>query len=416
MSKFVKRFIMSISVGIFSGLSVLFFSSAIDAGVLLAKQSLLVLPIGYFVLPLIGGVIIIGLNHLYEKGDVSGIGIAQVLLELEHIKTHFMRPFRVLIRVINATVALIFGFSVGRFGPIVHLGSAIGSNIGYFFKMSPDDIRILIGCGASAAISVVFRTPLFAAVFVLEVLYRKQFSQLFAPVVISSVVGYLIGDFLMHTESIFKIMEPINVNGSDLILYIGLGLVLSIMGIAYMWLIEQGSLWFGKLKKRWVSLILGSVLIGGMALVFPENMELHEQTTFNVMNGNMGVMMLFMVVAFKLIGTGISLGSGFVGGNFYPGVTIGAASGMLFNSVVSPGVANPAYGTLGVGGMIAGFLNAPISGIVFILEASSNPTLMIPALIVCAVSSMFINHIYKKDIFTNTYNRWTALQTQDKNN
>ena len=405
MGRFVKRLFIAVGVGLISGIVVLFFSSAIDAGVILMTAFVLSKPLGLLWMPIIGGVLIIGLNRLYEKEDHSGIGIVQILMELEFIKTHFMKPFRVLTRVISATISLIFGFSVGRFGPIVHLGSAIGSNIGYYFKMSADDIRILIGCGASAAIAVVFKTPLFAAVFVLEVLFRKQYAQFFAPVVIASIVGHQIGQALNQSASPFLVTEILTFNANDVFLYAGLGLFLSILGMVYMSSIDLASFYFSKISSKHVRLILASVLIGGIALFFPLNMELHHQTTIQAMLGRFSVMTLIGIIIFKIIGTSISLGSGYIGGNFYPGVTIGASFGMLYNRWLYPTQFIPAFGVIGVGGMISGYLNAPISGIVFIVESSQNLSLMVPALLVCSISSMAVNHVFKRDIFTRPYER-----------
>ena len=397
---------MSITVGLLSGLIVLFFSIAIDAGVSIVRDYLLPLTFAYFWVPILGGLLVIGLNRLYQKNDHSGIGIVQVLVELELIKTHFMRPFRVLTRVISATISLIFGFSVGRFGPIVHLGSAIGSNIGYYLKMSSDDVRILIGCGASAAISVVFRTPLFAAVFVLEVLFRKQYAQFFAPVVISSIVGYLVGEQWMDVPAVYRITQTITFRNVDLLIYVGLGVVLSVLGMVYMSSIEWSSKLFEKMSSKNLRLLMASILIGIIAFAFPLNMELHEQTTINIIKGSYGMLTLGLIVLTKIVGTGISLGSGFVGGNFYPGVTIGAAFGMLYSRLVYPLDHHPAFGLLGIGGMISGYLNAPISGIIFVLELSENLSLMVPALIVCSVSAMLVNHVYRRDIFTRLYEKF----------
>ena len=406
MFRFIRRLFMSIAVGLISGLMVLFFSIAIDSGVSMIRTHVLPLSFAYFWLPILGAVLVIGLNRLYQKDDHSGIGIVQVLVELELIKTHFMRPFRVLTRVISATISLIFGFSVGRFGPIVHLGSAIGSNIGYYLKMSSDDVRILIGCGASAAISVVFGTPLFAAVFVLEVLFRKQYAQFFAPVVISSIVGYLIGDRIVGVPDIFIVAESVEFRLFDLLIYIGLGVFTSLLGMAYMSSIEWSGKLFEKMPSKSARLILAAVLTGAIAFAFPLNMELHGHTTLGVLAGNFGLMTLALIILLKILGTGIALGSGYVGGNFYPGVTIGASFGMLYSRLIFPLEHHPAFGLFGIGGMISGYLNAPISGIVFVLEASGNMTLMIPALIVCSVSTMLVNHLYGRDIFTKLYNKF----------
>jgi len=131
--------------------------------------------IHYIVLPIIAGALISAMHDLILEKDKSGFGVVPVMQELFHIQTFLMKPKDVLIKCLGTIISLCGGLSVGRFGPIVHLGGAVGSNVGYFLKFKKNHIRLLIGCGVAGSIAGVFNAPIFASVFVLEILFNKKF-------------------------------------------------------------------------------------------------------------------------------------------------------------------------------------------------------------------------------------------------
>lgn len=156
---FIKNTGMTPAVGLSVAVMAVLFNLLIDKGV--AFTSGLVNERLYFLLPLAGGVLVFLTYFMYLKKDHTGIGMVQVPVELEKNKTYMMKAGRVAVQVVGAVLTLVFEFSAGRFGPIVHLGAAAGSNTGYYLKMKPKDVRLLVGCGSAAAISAVFGMPLF---------------------------------------------------------------------------------------------------------------------------------------------------------------------------------------------------------------------------------------------------------------
>ncbi len=399
----IKNIGLALTIGVVVGVVSVVFNIVIEGGVELSKNALLNKDDFYFILPLLGAVMTMIIYGLYLKDDHTGLGIVQVLVELEQIKTHLMLPFRVFIRVVSAMVTLIFGFSAGRFGPIVHLGAAVGSNVGYLFKLSSTHVRLLIGCGAAAAIAAVFKMPLFAAVFVLEVLYKKQFANYFAPVVLSAVIANLLGNYIQGPMPNFDFAYIQGFALNDLMVYVIFGLIMGVVGILYILSINHFTELFGKLKNIYVRLVIGGLIIAGIGLYFPLNFELHENTTSRILSGEFGIGVLIAIGLIKLLATGITLGSGYVGGNFYPGITIGAGLGMAFGKWIEPAGENQIFGVLGMGALISSYLNAPIAGIVWILEYSRHFDWMIPALIVCSLSVSVTYHLLGKDIFSKSY-------------
>jgi CIC family chloride channel protein len=398
---------MALAIGLIVGIMAIFFNAAINGGVALTRTWLIDQNPGVIVLPIMGALISMGIYIIYLREGQIGLGIVQVLVELELIKTQLMRPFRVLMHVVGATVTLIFGFSAGRFGPIVHLGASIGSNIAYYLKLQSKDVRLLIGCGAAAAIAAVFHMPLFAAVFVLEVLYKKQFAEFFAPIVMASVVANFIGTATQNGQKF-----PVELNGISLISpeliwrYVVFGLIMGLISILYMLSIQLFTGLFLKMKHISIRLFVAAILIGLIGYFFPLNFELHNNTTYRALSGEFGLGLLVAIGLIKIFATGITLGSGYIGGNFYPGVTIGASLGVAFGKIIKPyGVDHSLFGLLGIGAMIAGYLNAPISGIILIIEFSGQYEMLIPALIVCALSVSTTFHLYGKDIFTDAYTK-----------
>ena len=389
---------MAVMIGLLVGIVSIFFNMAIDSGVELTRNLLHVNTVYYLFLPIIGGIIMYLIHMIYLKEDHSGVGIVQVLVELSIIKTHLMKPFRVLIRVIAATSTLIFGFSVGRFGPIVHLGASIGSNIAYHFKLSPEYIRLMIGCGAAAAISAVFRMPLFAAIFVLEVLYRRQYSKYFAPVVISAIIANQLG-VMVQGPAVHWTIEAFQMR--DAWRMVLLGISMGIVGILYISILNKTTLWFSNHIKAGYQYLGVAIIIGCIGYFFPLNFEIHEQTTIRILMGEFGAGLLIMIGFVKMLTTGLVLGSGYIGGNFYPVVTMGAAFGGLFGS-------NAAYPVLGMGGLISSYLNAPIAGIVWVLEFSGQFDLLVPALIVSSLAVSTTYHLLDQDVFTVPYKKLMA--------
>lgn len=402
----LKELFLAVMIGLLTAFISVGFNDLIDIMVKITKGLLSSGSLYFAVLPLIAALITAIIYKVFLKNDNTDLGISQVLFELDNINTFLMRPLGVIIRMTAAAVTLGFGMSAGRFGPIVHLGSAIGSNIGYRFDMEDDTIRLLIGCGASAAISAVFGMPLFAAVFVLEVLYRKQFMSFLAPIVISSVSAGFISQILdgaIHAKQFLA--YPAASDISSLFLYAVFGLLCGFIGIAYMMTIDFFTRAFSRFPSRTLALVTGALSVAAVSTFLPYNFELHYNTTLGVLNGEFETGFLIAIVVAKIVSTGLTLGSGFIGGNFYPGVTIGAASGAAFShisSVMSNSFSyDPFFAYLGTGAVISGYLNAPLSGIILVMEFSQSYSSMLPALIACSLSVSTVYFIYKKDIFSN---------------
>lgn len=375
------------------------FNKVIFIGVEAVNPLLRSYPISYLLFPLLGALLTALLYRFHLREDKTGLGIGQVLTELDEIKTFLMKPKRVAIRVVAAMITLVCGLSASRFGPMVHFGSAIGSNIGYGLKLSDEDTRMIIGCGAAAAIAAVFQMPLFGAVFVLEVLYKKQYMEFFAPIVLSSLVSVTVANYFVDPASILPTDIPaLPMDMPHLIGFVALGIIVGIFGIAYMEGIGKMTRLFANANRIPLHLILAALIVGGISYFLPENFETHHHTTARIIAGGFSIKLLLMIVFMKLLSTSLTLGSGFVGGNFYPAVTIGTGVGAVYGKLfhLSPSMLS----FLGAGGIIAAIFNAPLSGIILALEFSGTIRIILPALLICSISTYTVYTFYGRSIFS----------------
>ncbi|MFW6030906.1 MAG: chloride channel protein, partial [Halanaerobiales bacterium] len=413
MNKRLKNFshalIYSTLIGISVGLIAILFNYIVIKSVQYVNQ-FLHFEILYIILPIIAAILTWGFYTQYLKYNHSGLGVVQVLIELEFIKTFLMKPLSIIVNLMGAIVSLVFGLSVGRFGPIVHLGASVGSNVAYYLNLEEEDIRMLVGCGAAAAITAVFKIPFFATVFVLEVLFKKHFYDLLTPIIIASMSSFIISNYFSNYSIVnVQIPKTIFLNINDYLSLILFGLIAGVISILMIELIERFSSYFNRYQNKLVKYSFAASIVGVISYFIPLNFEIHKNTTFRVLSGEFGLTILIAILLAKLITTGLTLGSGFIGGNFYPGVTIGATIGMIYNSLLdSINInlsTNGLYGVLGVGAVIASSFNAPISGIVLILEITKSFDLIIPSILVVAFSVSLVYFLYQKDIFTKQYNK-----------
>ena len=144
------------------------------------------------------------LRHKGLDKDNQGFGVAQVMFEIEYIQTLMMKPASVLYKTIGTILTLLSGFSVGIHGPITHIGGAVGSNIANFFKMNDEDTRVLIGCGVAGCMAAAFQSPIFATLFVAEIIFKKRYFDMMSTILLSALSGYFIA-WSIHPEPYLKI-------------------------------------------------------------------------------------------------------------------------------------------------------------------------------------------------------------------
>ncbi len=392
-------------IGITTGLIASGFNRIIILGTKLTRPVLDQSPMMFLIFPLIAAIITASLykKDLIKKG--SGMGMVQVLFEMRTTSTLLMKPINVFWNIIATVVTLVFGMTAGRFGPIAHLGAAIGVNIAERFDLEEDQIRLMMGCGAAGAIATVFNLPFFAALFVMEVMFRERYFKVLAPLIIAAVISNQVGIYFLGDRVPLIVQIGSQPAFSETIIpFLILGVLAGVVAALYIACYEKASQVFEGIEKRWVRLLIAAIAVGVSAYFLPEQFEIHFDTSNQIIAGNFGIKILLAFIFIKILTTALTLGSGFIGGNFYPGVTIGASLGVLVWKVLTLlNIKVPTQGEMGILGiaaMLSGFLHAPLACTVLALEISKNMNITTPAMIVTALSVTFSYIVYGRDIFT----------------
>lgn len=362
----------------------------------------------FAILPMVGGFLLFILYRYLIDPEHRKFGVAQVWQEMRSINQFIMRPKQVFVKMLGTFITLASGLSAGKQGPIVHIGGSVGSNIGYLFNFKRDQVRILIACGVAGALSAAFNEPVFASVFVLEVLLKRDFLQHMAPVFLSSIVAAIIRQ-LLYQDKPFLIFEHTfaSLEAQNYPLLIGLGVVCGIVAGLYIYTLKV----FSKTEDKYTNSFEYFPLIAGLiialtGLFLPQIFDLHFGTTSKVLLGSFGLFTLLLIIIVKIVVTAITLGFGGLGGGFMPGILIGASTGGAFSLILQQLSIQTDYSTfafLGMIGVFSGFSTAPLSATLMAVELSGNKDLVIPIFLTAAISAIVTESLAKQSIYMKNH-------------
>ncbi len=352
----------------------------------------------------IGILIIAGLIFYFvqKKLNLTGkYGIRAVKHELENIDRQMMQPKNTISKICLTIVSIVTGLCVGVFGPTVHIGGLIGSEIAYRKNMSNDKIRILIGTGVAAAISAILRTPLFATIIVIELFFLdKRFEYIFT-ILTGSLVAVCIDIFILKDNHIYLLqnffikLKPIiaNIELEKLILVsIIIGISTGIIAIIYI----NATLYFEKLYKKSNENFKFSaiaLIITGIISIYNKNFLFLDISSVNneIINNSLSFILTFFLIKTFIIC--LQLGFGIHGGNFKPGVYVGIIFSIIVYKVLILIGINIDYqiiSLLTMSAMISSFVKSPLSAIILAIEVSGRTNFIIPIIFVSLIS-YFIN-------------------------
>jgi CIC family chloride channel protein len=360
--------------------------------------------IAYVFLPAIGILGTVGYQHLINRDKIEK-GIGKVLFNIKKNRSN-IKVNNIYSHLITSSLTVGFGGSAGLEAPIVCTGTAIGSNVGKFFKLTPYEKTVLLAAGSSAGIAAVFNSPIAGVLFSLEILIGEITIPTFIPLLIASATGVVVSKALYSGQLFHLVTEGWVMNA--LPFYVALG-VLSGWVAIYISKVG-GKLERGIFKKqnRYVRAILGGVVLGLIIVVFPQlfgegyhyltailNGNIHvlkEETLFGEWLDQPIIMLLFIaaLVFMKIIAAGITIGAGGNGGTFAPTMFTGAFLGLLVafgvnqTGLIHLNTSN--FIAVGMAGALAGVLHAPLTAIFLIAEITGGYVLFIPLMIVSAIS------------------------------
>jgi CIC family chloride channel protein len=310
-------------------------------------------------------------------------------------------------RVSAAAVTIGAGGSVGREGPIIHIGSFLGSAVAQLTRLGRDRERILMSCGAAAGISATFHAPIAGMLFAVEVLLGDFSLGTFSPVVLASVTaavisGFHLGSFPAFTIPGFQVGTP-----WEYALYPLLGILCGLVAVGF-----TSSLYFcedrfkGLKVPLWVKPALGGFLLGGMLLVVPQVFGVGYGAINLVLLNQMSLALMGTLIFAKILATSISLGSGSAGGILAPSIFIGAMTGGTFGWLVGsllklPAISTPSsYALVGMGALVAGSTHAPVTAILLIFELSGRYHIILPLLMACILSTITASSLKRGSIYS----------------
>jgi CIC family chloride channel protein len=355
-------------------------------------------------IPAVGG-LIVGPIIYFLAPEAKGHGVPEVM-EAVAMHSGAMRPRLVLVKALASGVTIGTGGSVGREGPIVQIGSAIGSMIGQWLRVSGARLRTLAACGAAAGIAATFNAPIAGALFAVEVILGDFGVTQFSPIVISSVMATVVSRHFLGDFPAFEVPPHELISAWELIIYGLLGVVAAAVALAFIRLLYGAEDLFERLPMRaWIQPAIGGLLIGLMAIGFPEILGVGYEATNAALWGRLGLGALALLIPLKLLATSITIGSGGSGGVFAPSLFLGAMTGGLVGKVANlwfPAVtgSHGGYALVGMGAVVAGATHAPITAILIIFELTADYKLILPLMAACIVSTLITTRVRRGSIYT----------------
>lgn len=391
-----------------------------------------------YLLPLIpmAGAFISGLLVYLFAREAAGHGVPQVLDAIVR-RGGKLRARVGVVKIITSICTVGSGGSAGAEGPIVQIGSVIGSTIGQRIGVPSRHVPTLVGCGAAAGISSIFNAPIAGVFFALEILLRDFSLKAFTPIVIASVFATAMTQVLLpHEEAIFAYeLTGYLFTVGELPSYLVLGFVCAIASWMFVQTLHASESFFGKISLHPVLLpVLGALFLGvlgiagqlasgamdGNALIPTDSSvpvffgngyamitSLLDPTHYSVSDVTwtaVGALGLLMIA--KIVATSSTLGSGGSGGVFAPSLFIGATVGGTFGLVLEmvglmPDGGSPAsYALVGMAAVVAGTTFAPMTAILMLFELTREPRVLAPIMLAAIIATMFSRKFMPDSVYT----------------
>jgi CIC family chloride channel protein len=291
-----------------------------------------------------------------------------------------------------------FGASVGLEAAYTQMGGALASRLARMLGLRRDDVRTLVGCGAAGAIGAAFNAPLAGAFYAFELIIGSYTLQTLAPVGIAALTGVLVVRALIGSNPIFVIWHPITLSAHDYVAFFGLGLAAAALGIVVMkGVTSTEALFRSQAVPRWARPALGGLLLGLVALAFPQVLGSGHGGILQLLHSGFPLAYLAGLLLARIIGSAVSIGSGFRGGMFSASLFLGS----LFGSVVGLGLAwlDPVlaidpltYGLVGMGAVAAAIVGAPVTMIMLVLETTGDFSVTIGVMVAVVTAAFAVRH------------------------
>ena len=363
-------------------------------------------------LPAIGG-LIVGLLIHFGAYEAKGHGVPEVM-EAVAVKAGRIRPRVAVIKSLASSICIGSGGSVGREGPIIQIGSSVGSTIGQWLHLSDEWVRTLLACGAAGGISATFNTPIGGVFFAMEIILGRFITPKLGFVVISSVAANFISHIFLGDQPSFAIIPYSMTSYWEILPYAILGILAGLVAITFIRLLYKCEDIFNAWHiPPYLKPAIGGIGIGLIGLYsydlfgmgYGDVYWVSHMSANQALIGEIALRSLIILLALKIIATSLTLGSGGSGGIFAPSLFIGAMLGgafgtiahRLFPSFIAP---SGAYALVGMAAVFAGAARAPITAIIMLFEMTRDYKIILPLMIAVIVSTIVSRSLSRETIYT----------------
>jgi chloride channel protein, CIC family len=355
--------------------------------------------------PVVGGILYGPLIYRFAR-EARGHGVPEVMLAVAE-RGGRIRPQVAVVKSLASALTIGSGGSVGREGPIVQIGSALGSTLGQVVRLTESRLRVLVACGAAGGISATFNAPIAGTFFGLELILGDFEANSFGYVVLSSFVADIIGRAFFGTQPFLK-LPPFDIHSNwEYGLYALLGLVAAFVGVAFIRVLYgtedlADRLWRG---PEWLRPAAGGVLLGLVLFALPELYGVGYPPLERAIDGRYVVGFLLLLLVGKLVATSLTIAIGGSGGVFAPSLFMGAMLGSAFGAVAGhlapfPIASAGAYGLVGMGAVFAAAARAPITGVIIIFELTGDYRIILPLMFAVALATGVSGLLSRDTIYT----------------
>lgn len=431
-------FILSILLGFTSGLGAVVLKNLTHAIQELLRGNIIrdYHTLFYFVFPTIGFLFVYLIMKYVIKSKVSH-GIPSTLYAISQLKG-VMKPFQMYGSILTAPITIGFGGSVGLEGPTVATGAAVGSNLARLLHVKQSTRTLLIGCAAAGALSAIFKAPIAAILFAVEVFSLDLTLASLIPLFLASLSAITTSYFFFGTNQILPFEISREFILSDIPMYVLLGVVAGFTSIYFAKVYGLTHKLFGKIASPVQRLLIGGAAIGLLVFLIPplygEGFETINSlirgvpqealnipfVSINYENTWLIIVLLAGLVLFKVIASSITFGAGGVGGIFAPTLFMGSIMGyclaLILNNLpfLNLNVSETNFTLVGMAGLMAGVLHAPLTAIFLIAELTGGYNLFIPLMFTAAISFSFTKRFLNYSVYTAELGHQGKLVTHDK--
>ncbi len=387
----------------------------------------------YFIFPIIGLVLVYYIKKRFIKKEI-GHGISTTLHAISK-RSGIIEKYKIYASLITAPITVGFGGSVGLQGPAVSTGAALGSTVSQLFHMNSKTRMLLIGCATAGAMSSMFKAPVAAIIFAVEIFSLDLAFASLVPLLLASVSAVVTSYFFFENDALlgFELKDIFQIK--DIFYYVLLGFGTGLASVYFSKIYFGITSFFKPFKKPIHRLIIGGVAIGLMLYFLPPLYGEGYGLINNLLEGNtqealkdlpyqidfknvwIVISFLLLITLFKAIAMTTTFAAGGIGGIFIPTLVMGSAIGNVLAKIINQlggNISESNFTLIGMTGLMAGVLHAPLTAIFLIAEITGGYDLFVPLMLVAAISYAVTKYFISNSIYTVELAKRGELITHNK--